>query len=158
MDNVKFGYLRGGMTGLMKGITGSEVFKRLSGHFVKLTSSYATKCGDGDSEILGWAQTHEQTVGSSNGDDELLIITDLTAVFRIPLRYESSTYTTNYTSTMRGKTCDLVVISNFQYANVTTSDDDLVIIVDGQAASGKGVGDGYVDVMINPNKVCQTGV
>lgn len=160
MEDIRYGHIGGGRQHLAEmGIAGSEVFYNLSGHFVKNNGSdYLTKMGDTDTAMLGWAEIEEKTCSATDGGDSAIVICDPTAVFRLPLRYESATYTVNYSASLIGKCCDLVVVSNIQYANLTDSDEDTIFIVGGKAATATGKDDGYVDVMLNIAKLFSNGV
>lgn len=129
----------------------SEVIKQRSGRFVKNDGSgYAEIAGDGHTTLMGWVESGDLTCSTTEGGTVLRMITDLTAVFRLPLRYDGSTYTVNYSQAVKDLKYDLVVVSNIQYLNLTTQTESVLIVVGGQAASSATANDGFVEVMLNP--------
>jgi len=145
--------------GVPIGMGASEVIKAKSGRFVKSDGSgRAEIAGDGDTELIGFVELAEQTCSSTEGGTKATLFSDLNMVIRIPLAYDGSTYTVNYSASLLNKTCDLADISNIQKANLTDSDEDTLVVVGGQAATSTTADDGYVDVMLNPNKMRATGV
>jgi len=156
---LKYGWLRGGKSSYALPMGASEVIKAKSGRFVVNDGSGRGEiAGDGDTELMGFVEGSDQTCSSTEGNTVLNCIDDLTAVFRIPVKYDDSTYDRNYSSALVGETCDLITISDIQYANLSTSTEDTIIIVGGKACSSSTANDGYVDVRLNPNKMYATGV
>ena len=160
---LKYGpiYNEGAMVSIPRGMGASEVIAAQSGRFVvEDGAGYLHIADDNDSEIAGWIEAGAQTCPATDGAVEVAFTpaANCPTVFRVPLRYESATYTINYGITLLGKTCDIIIVSGVQYINLTTADDDCLIVVGGKAASAVGAGDGYVDVMFNPNEVGATGV
>lgn len=151
---LEFGWVRGGKSSFPLPMGASEVLKAASGRFVVTDGSGRGEvAGDGDSTLLGFVESGDLTCSATEGRTVLNCIDDLTAVFRVPLRYDGSTYTVNYSTALLGKTRDLIVISDVQYVNLTTYDDDLVVIVGGQAASSATANDGFVYVRIAQSAV-----
>jgi hypothetical protein len=158
---LKYGWIRGGKVGYPIPIGLSEVINLRSGRFVKTDGSgRAEIAGDGHTALIGWLECEAITAASNDAEGKYTrnVINDLTAVFRLPIRYESATYTVNYSAAVLGKSCDLVVVAGIQYANLTDGDESTIIIVGGQAASAVAVNDGWVDVMINPAKISPTAL
>ena len=160
---LKFGpiYNESSMVNLPRSMGASEVIKSRSGRFViEDGSGYLDIADDNDSELAGWVEVGEQTANSTDGVTKcsLTPAANCPTVFRVPLAYDGSTYTVNYGITLLGKTCDLIVVSTIQKINLTTADDDCLIVVGGLAATSTTADDGYVDVMFNPNEVGATGV
>lgn len=121
----------------------SEVFNNLSGKFVSRDAAgLADVSIAGDTEILGWANTHAHTVAAG---ESVEIYNDIRARFLVPV---SGTYA----QTMRGKTCDLVVAANIQSANVAASATDVICVYDGDATLA------IAEVGLNPLKMYITGV
>lgn len=152
MGDLKYGHLRGGQTSIPGWqMTASETIKDKSGRFVtrNVTTGYI-EIADTTEDIFGWVEAEEKT---SVSGDVFNVIVDTTAVFRMPLIYDASTYTVNYSAALMGETCDPKVSGGVQYCNPTAATNNSFIIVGGQAATGTtiGVNDGYVDVMMNVN-------
>jgi len=129
-----------------------------SGSFAKKDASgdgdYA---GDTDAELVGWVNSPSETTGTTAGDTVYWCYNSPDARFLMPLRYDNATYTVNYAESLRGETTDLIVISNVQYANPTTSSEDTVVIYDGKPASSATANDSFVLVGLNSNKMYATG-
>ena len=151
--------IRGNSVGSPVGMGASEVITAWSGKFVKNDGSgRAEIAGDGDTELIGWVELPAQTCSSTEGATKGILYNSVEDVFRLPLAYDGSTYTVNFSTSLLFKTCDLVTVSNVQKANLTTSAEDTIVIVGGKAATSTTSNDGYVDVKLNPNKLFVTGV
>lgn len=159
-QDLKYGWIRGGKTSIPVPIGSGEVISAKSGRFMK-------NDGSGRAEVMSadatpWGFLESEAIAAADNDSEgkytRNLIVDLTAVFRIPLRFESATYTTNYSAALLGKSFDLVVISTIQYADLRASGDDPVMIVGGKAASAAGANDGWIDCMINPANIAPTAI
>lgn len=174
---TRYGQIRGGNSSFPLPMGASETFYSKSGRFVvNDTSGRGELADENDTYLMGWVEEAQpadgsgsggKTTSSTEGADVFDCINDLTAVFRLPLAYDGSTYDRNYSSALRGKLCDLVVINGVQYANVSASSVDNIRIVGGKAASaaftdggvtGLCLGDGYVDVQLVEGKLYATGV
>ena len=157
--DLKAERIRGNSVGSSVGMGASEVINNWSGKFVKKDASgRAEIAGDGDTQLIGWVEIDAKTTSSTEGADTAILYNSTEDVFRIPLAYDGSTYTVNYSGAVLWETCDLVVISNVQKANLTTSAEDTIVIVGGKAATSTTSNDGYVDVKLNPNKMHTAGV
>ena len=157
--DLKAERIRGNSVGSPIGWGASEVVGAWSGKFVKKDASgRAEIAGDGDTQLIGWVESGAGTKSSTEGADTGVLYNSTEDVFRIPLAYDGSTYTVNYSGAILWETCDLVVVSNVQYANPTTSAEDTVVIVGGKAATSATANDGYLDVKLNPNKMHTAGV
>lgn len=153
------GWVYGGKSGFVLPMAASEIITANGGNFVKKDASgYGTQAGDGDGTLAGSVDSGSMTTSSTAGATKLWCIADTTARFIIPLRYDGSTYTQNWAETLRGKTCDLIVVSNVQYANLTTSDDDTIIVYDGYPASSTTANDGFVLCSMVPSALNTGGV
>jgi len=151
---LEFGWVRGGKSSFPVHMGASEVLKAASGRFiVNDASGRGEVAGDGSASLMGFVESGDLTCSTTEGRTELNCIDDVTAVFRIPLRYDGSTYTVNYSTAIDGTMHDLVVVSSIQYANITDADEDLIIIIGGQAATSTTANDGFVYCRMNPDKV-----
>jgi len=169
MSNAnKFGWIRGGKVSIPLNMGASEVLYAASGRFVTNDASGRGEvAGAASTALQGFVESGDLTCSSTEGQTVLNCILDLTAVFRLPLAYDASTYDRNYSSALNGELCDLVVVNGIQYANVSASSRDIVRIVGGQAASaawtdgsvtGLRLGDGYVDLMLVDGTLYGLGV
>jgi len=177
MGEIRYGHIRGGEAGFPAPMGASEVFYSKSGRFViNDTAGRMELADENDTYISGWVQEGQPddgiggggfTCSTTEGLTEMFMITDLDAVFRMPLAYDASTYDKNYSSALLGEVCDIVVVNKVQYANVSASSKDNIRIVGGKAASaawvdgavdGLCLGDGYVDVQLIASKRYTAGV
>ncbi len=149
--HLKYGHIHGGKVAMPWTMTDAEVIAAQSGRFVfrNVTTGLA-EIADTTDVIFGWA---EAGVESSTSGLVVNVIVDLTAVFRIPLIYENSSYTVNFSAVIKGECCDLKISSGVQYADPTNPSTKQLLIVGGKAATGTSIigNDGYLDVMINPS-------
>lgn len=147
-EQLKYGWLFGGIVGTVWPIGASEVISAQSGRFVKLDGSGRLEIAvDGSTELVGHLDCEAQTASATEGATVAFCNFSLDAVYRIPVN--SGTYV----ATMRGKTCDLSVSSSIQGAQLDASAEDTVVIVDGDVTNNN-----FVDVILNPGKRMQTGV
>lgn len=146
---VKFGHYRGGKVSVAVPLAASQAFKARSGQFVYLDGSgNAVIADDGANEIFGCAQEAERTTSATAAAEQVNVVVDPSAVFRIPVGAGT------YAATMRGKSCDLIKDSdNIQGADLTAADDDVLVIIDGDLVNNL-----WVDVMINQKERSQSGV
>ena len=170
--DTKYGQIRGGHNGFALNMGASETFFSKSGRFVANDTDGRGELADqNDSTLQGFVREGAPSNGaggggldtsSTEGADVFWCVMDLTAVFRLPLAYDASTYDRNYSTALNGESCDIVVINEIQYCNVSASSKDVVRIVGGKAASaawtdgsvdGVCLGDGYVDVMLIEGKL-----
>ena len=169
---TKYGQIRGGHNGFSLPMGAAETFYSKSGRFVKNdVSGRGELAVAGSASLQGFVRDGQPADGAggggldthatTEGDSKFWCIIDLTAVFRLPLAY-TATYTANYDDNMIGERCDLVVISEVQYVDVTNASQAVVRIVGGKAATAVFVpasvnglcqGDGYVDVMLIESKL-----
>ena len=158
---LKFGHISGGKSSYPLPMGASEIIRGQSGRFVKPDGSRRGEiAGDTHGRLMGFVEGGDETMSATEGASILNCIDDVTAVFRIPLIYDNSTWTVNYADTLIGTKHDLVVLNNIQYANLTDASEKTIIIVGGKAASiavANGAvsdvlyGDGYVDVRLTPS-------
>lgn len=148
----KYGPILGAETAVVypRGMGASEVIKAASGRFVKEDTSGRLEIAvDGSAELAGWVEAGEQTCSATEGGTIVGLIpaAGCKCVFRIPVSAGT------FVAAMRGKTCDLAVSSSIQGAKLDGSGEDTIIILDGDVTNNQ-----WVDVMINPAKIGQTGV
>jgi hypothetical protein len=131
-------------------IAASQAFKAKSGRFVTKDASgnYAISVA-ADTQIAGYVDCGDFTSSSTAAADKLPVIVDLNAIFEIPV---DETITATSLKALIGKTCDLVVNSGIQQADIGASATDVIKIVGGD------VDEQTVYVMINPTKFYTEGV
>lgn len=147
MGEVKYGH-RYGPQCLVEGAIGaSEVFKFLGGGWVKSDGSNRLEvAGSGDTELIGWFQTTvDFTASSTEGQDKGLVDISCNSVYRMPSDAAAA-------ATDMWETCDLIVASNIQKADVGESNEDVIQIVGFDATNVT------VDVRMNPAKMGSVGV
>jgi len=148
---LKYGPIKGNTELYISGYMGaSEVIANQSGRFVNQDGSGYLDIADASDEITGWVEGAAQTCSATDGNTVVSLIPAAACIgiiFRIPVN--SGTYDI----TMRGKTCDLDITSNVQGAALGASTYDQVIIVGGDLTNNN-----WVDVMLNPYDIGQTGV
>jgi len=157
--DLKYGHLRGGKTAVPWAMTASEAIADRSGKFVtRNTSTGAVEIADTTNDLFGWAEAAYDSASDSGAVYNVIV--DITAIFRMPLIYDNSTYTVNYSDVLKGETCDIKVSGGIQYCDPSNATNNSLIIVGGQAATGTDISenDGYVDVMMNPNAMYQLSV
>jgi len=146
MDGItKYGQIRGGHSGFPLNMGAEETIYSKSGKFVANDASGRGELADQDDSYLqGWVREGQPddgvgggglTTSATEGADVFWCIMDLTAVFRMPLAYDASTYSRNYSTALNGESCDIVVITGVQYCNVSASSKDVVRIVGGKAST-----------------------
>jgi hypothetical protein len=150
---VKYDKIRGDSVGVVHNIpvAASQAFKLNSGKFVKLDANKRADIADsGDSELFGWALVGGDTTSSSDaGGTKISVDTSPLSVFELPI---DETLTETELAALLGETCDLIVTSDIQYADVGESSEDTIQIV------GYDVNRQTVHVRMNPNKMAATGV
>ena len=161
MGELKYGWIGGGKASFPLPMGATEHINAKSGRFVvNDTAGQGHRAGATAVKLMGFVEGNPGTCSSTEGATVLNCIFDTTAKFRIPLAYEASSYTVNYASTLLGECCDLVIVNQIQYANPTLSTYDPIVIIGGKAGTAAGwvdgavddvcLGDGYVDVIMNP--------
>lgn len=156
--HLKYGHIRGGKVSMPWTMTDGEVINPQSGRFVfrNITTGLA-EIADTTDAIFGFAEASED---SSTSSLVIGVIMDLTAVFRIPLIYDNSTYNVNFSAVIKGECCDIKVSGGVQYADTSNNSKKQLLIVGGKAATATSIAsnDGYLDVMINPSALNNLGV
>ena len=160
---LKYGWVSGGKSSFPLPMKASEKFADKGGKFVDSDSGYGAAVDSSSTVILGWVETAGAvrsgnttpaayfTCEATSGLTVLNCIHDLTAVFRMPIAYAATTYTVNWYDIYY----DTTIYA--QFADLTNSSDDFIILVGGLACSATfdyavTTGDGYVLVMQNPEK------
>ena len=155
MAELKYGCINGDhKTAVPVSITDAEAIKMQSGRFAaRNTTTGAMEIADTTEKLYGWLEFGGDD--SSTSGQVANLIVDVTAIFRIPLIYDASTYTVNYSEALIGETCDLKVSGGVQYAHPEGHSANQIVIVGGKAATGTDISaaDGYLDVMLNPNSM-----
>jgi len=101
----------------------SEVFSNNSGRFCKFDNSRRLEvAGSGDGNLFGWVDD-VVTASSTEGATKVYVDVNPMSLFWIPAD-------DTVTAAMRGLTCDLVVASNIQRADVGESNEDVIWIQD----------------------------
>ena len=151
---VQYGRIRGDDRGVLGDIpvAASQAFKARSGKFVKLDASkHADIAESGDSELFGWALVGGDTTSSSTAAaTKVSVDTSVTSIFELP--YDDTTVTEANLAELLGETCDLIVASDIQYADIGESNEDTIQIL------GYDFNRKTVYVRLNPNKLAATGV
>ena len=180
MGETKYGQIRGSHNGFALHMGAAETFYSKSGRFVANDGSGRGELADeNDTYLQGFVREGQPADGggaggftthaTTEGDSVFWCVNDLTAVFRLPLAYDASTYDRNYSYALDGEMCDIVVVNGVQYVNLSASAKDNVRIAGGKASTVAGgasfaagmiaavtglcLGDGYVDVQLVEGKL-----
>ena len=138
---LKYGQIRGGEQGSSVTVRSGQYIAAASGKFVAKTSATSgpvTLATLGNSYVVGHLEI--QACNSTDGTEVVKVVTDPTAIFRIPV------VAGTYAVTMIGSKCPLKIVSNIQGACLDSNGNEL-IIVDGDADNNA-----WVDVMLNPGR------
>ena len=126
----------------------SEVIKAASGRFCITDGSGRLEIADsGDGELVGFAEHKEETSSATEGATPTQLNISLEAVYKIPIGGAVT-----LTRAMFYDTCDLIVASGIQAADLTSNEDVLQIV------GGDLVNNNWILVRLNPAKVGATGV
>jgi hypothetical protein len=139
---LKYGQVNGGKENSGWVVASGQLFPRNSGKWVYRTgasTSTVTKAVQSTTPILGWLNIENFYTNSTLGTEVKAVITDPTAVFRMPI-VQGTAY-----AYMIGKSCDIVVSSYIQYAAIDSSTYDQLLIVDIDTVNSK-----WADVRLNP--------
>ena len=138
----------------------SEVFKNLSGKFVKSDGSGRVEIATAAAvNIVGWAVTGEITASATEGATKVGVNVNCEAVYEMPAILNAGTAPSEAALIAAvGETCDIKMVdTNYQYANVDTATTEILKIVD-YRYYGSAVGQQTVLVQLNPIKAEGTGV
>ena len=150
---VKYGYLRGPRM-IVKAwpIAASQVFHDRGGKFVILDTNDRVDIADsGNAQIEGWAESPSGqglaagfTSSATAGADSAEVDVSELSLYRVPADADPAN--------TRGETCDLIVTTNIQYADVGESNEDVIQILDLDTA------DDTVDVRMTSRLMAVAGV
>ncbi len=147
-EQLKYGHVAGGEVMVEAQWGASEVIKAASGKFVQTDDSgYLEIADSGDNQLIGWANHREETIGAVDGVTKTQLNVSLSAVYKIPLNTS-----TPLTRAMFYDSCDLLVTTDIQGVDCTSSE-DVLIIVGGDIANQK-----WALVMLNPSKMGAQGI
>lgn len=141
---LKYGQIKGGEVSTSVIMTTGQTFRANSAAFVYMNAGLGVIADDGQDQILGHAETDAHTTVAG---EKVKVVVDPTAVYRIPI------VAGTYVEAMKGDTCDIIVTSNIQGADLTAADDDIFLIIDGDLENNE-----WVDVMLTPKELGQVGV
>ncbi len=151
---IKYGQVMGPCVNLEFPVAASEIFKHLGGAFVKIDANNRVAiAGATDTAIIGWANTGDFTASSTAGQTKVPVNISLDAVYRMRL---DAAQTETQLKGLIGETCDMIVTSNIQYADVDASAQDVLLIV-GYEYLGSGLGEQTVLVKLYHNNLTVKG-
>jgi hypothetical protein len=138
----------------------SEVFKSLSGHYVKMDDSGRIEvAGAADLDIIGWAfSPADFTSSATEGADSLDVETNIFGIpFEIPACGAAGAAVTESTlAGMIGETCDIQMVSTYyQYADTSASTYDMLLCL-GYRYYGSAAGMQSLIVRVNTDKAAYT--
>jgi len=150
MAQLKYGYLYGPRCLVKAPIGASEIFKFLGGAWLKTDGAgFLDIAGSGNAELIGWGDTGEYTAIATDGLTEIVVDISCDSIYRMPCDAIPAL-------TDKWNTCDLIVTSDIQYADIGESNEDVIQIVGMFIGSTAALS--YVDVRMNPPKMGSTGV
>jgi len=110
-------------------IGASEVFLDTGGKFVKFDNDRQIEVAlAADTALFGWAECGKFTASSTEGKDKVMVDISCESVYYIPADEA-------VTIALRGRTCDLIVDTNRQRADVGEGTEDVILIVDVDVAN-----------------------
>lgn len=131
----------------------SEVFKKAGGAFVRTDGSGRVEIAiAGDTEVIGYALLNEDlTASSTEGGTRVMVDMSYESVYEVVIN------TGTWADTMRGKDCDLSVVSSVQGVDLTASGEDVVQLIDKGTTNAAGT---VVSVLckLNPRTIVHRGV
>lgn len=169
---LKYGCVAGGTVTIPLAMAASQYFKDRGGKFVDINATgYGETLDASSTMIFGWAETTGHgdptyptyyLTSATIGLTKLpVIIPGMDSIFRMPIAYYSATYTVNFSQARVGAEFDIYLdtTSKVQFADLTNSSDDFIVVLDGLAASAvknyasttDDFGDGWVLVRANPD-------
>lgn len=133
-------------------VAASQVFSRLSGRFCYNNAGVMT-VSDSGTAVDAWAEQNDMTSSSTSGGTKIAFDISCMKIYEVPIHTDAGTAQTEANlQAVMFKTCDLVVASSIQKADIEESNEDVITIV------GYNVTNQTVLVHMNPAKVRQTGV
>ena len=147
-EQLKYGQVAGPEVMMDAEWGASEVIKAASGKFVQTDDSgYLEIADSGDDQLVGFANHRDETTNATDGVTKAQLNVSLDAVYKIPINGAVT-----LTRAMFYDSCDLLVTANIQGADLTSSE-DVLIIVGGDLVNNK-----WVLVMLNPSKMGAQGI
>ena len=147
-EQLKYGFQMGPEILIAAPIGASEVITAASGRFVKTDGSGRVEiAGSGHTELLGFLEHPAGTVSATEGADIGALNVSVDAIYRIPIGGSGT-----YVAAMKYDTCDLIVASNVQSADLTSSE-DVLAIMDGDTTNNN-----WIDVRLALPKMHAQGV
>lgn len=127
MGIVKGGYVKGPIVSQEFPVAASVEFKHLSGAFVQLNSSgHVLMAVAGVTDIIGWAFTGEFTASTTAGQTKVAVNMSLDAVYEMPI---DTARTEAQLIALGGLFCDIIVTSDYQYADYDAQENNILQIV-----------------------------
>ena len=127
-DNLQYGRRDGGPRNKIFTfpVGASEVFKKKGGGFVTIDANGRVEIAiAGDVDVIGYALLNEdRTASATEGGDTVRVDLSTESVYEVPIN------TGTWADTMRGKLCDLSVVSGIQGVDLTASGEDVVQLID----------------------------
>mgnify|MGYP001572822539 CR=1 FL=1 len=131
----------------------SEVFKQAGGSFVIEDGSGRVEIAvAGELNIIGAALLYaDLTASATEGATKVEVDLSYESVYELPINAGT------WADTMRGKVCDLSVLSSIQGVDLTASGEDVVFLIDKGTTNAAGT---VVSVLVKrvPRTVIYTGV
>ncbi len=155
---LKYGQVTGPQAIVEMPIGASEVFKNLSGHFVKMDDAGRIEiAGATDVDIVGWALQGERTASSTEGANKAGVNVALDAIYEMPACGAAGAALTEANlQAAVGETVDIQMVStNYQYADLSASAVDILLVL-GYRYYGSAAGQQSVLVKLNVNKLVYT--
>mgnify|MGYP001570767045 CR=1 FL=1 len=131
----------------------SEVFKQAGGGFLRTDGSGRVEIAvAGDTELIGGALLNaDLTASATEGGTVVEVDMSYESVYEVPIN------TGTWADTMRGKDCDLSVVSSIQGVDLTASGEDVVQLIDKGTTNPAGT---VLSVLcrLNPRTIVHRGV
>lgn len=137
-------------------VAASQNFNLLSGCFVVVdTNNRIEIAGAAVTNLIGWALTGDFTSSATAGLTEMSVNIALGSLYEMPI---DAAKTEAQLKAIVGETCDIIVTSNIQYADLDASSIDILEIMD-YRYYGSALGEQTVIVRLYlPNITCKGGV
>ena len=124
---IKYGQVAGPETTREFEVGASVVFKHLGGAFVQMDANQRVIIAiAGVLDIIGWAFTGDFTASSTAGNTKVAVNINKEAEYEMPI---DTARTETQLKALVGKTCDIIVTSDIQYADFDATVDDILQIV-----------------------------
>lgn len=147
-EQLRYGHVAGGKVLIPEQMGASEVVRAASGRFGFRDANGRIEIADsGDTTLTGFVEHRQETTSSTEGGTKTQMNISFDAVYKVPITAGT------LVRTMFGKTCDLLVSSNIQGADLSESNEDVIQILGGDIANNQ-----WVLCRIVPAKMIQAGV